>query len=309
MTDINNAQNLTQIALHHFNNGLGEVFAGAVIGIAGTYAGYAIRRVRQGRNVLSGNLKTPDILLSRTVYTPSGYTNPETRNEFFYQDVRSVDPEKHAVKLEDFLTSGAEIPLARAIKKAAKFCTPDAPVVLAHLHKAVKPSEIGALVRVLPWGTVGEFSDRLSDLHHAMAANHDEREYVTERHFTPVLLNEKYGKENHLRFLLVEPWQFNAKKLPDPRDILCPVVLEYQQLLNSFGQAGKSIYARRHTDGHVTHYVHDPEHRQADRILTHQKIAALDADPRNAWMRNLFTVARTTHEIQAVVPFVAPPAI
>lgn len=239
------------------------------------YISNILKRRKSQRALIHASLQEPFAIIGETIFSPSGEINPQTGREYFDQKLRNY---KVRLELKDIFNPELSEVLVRYILHARKLCTEENPVVFSHLRDVIPAHQFERTLGILKTSWINFFSAMLIDIRDRYAAPAGDRDVVQEIPVFPVLIYEPYASIRQFRILLLSECQLRRNSLPDFKDVRFPVADRFE---------------------------HDPWHRQAGRLRTHEAIVIQLNKPGHEWLRDTFRIMIPTRQKVFVPPPVA----
>lgn len=194
--------------------------AGAALAPLGTLAaGYFIgkwkessKQVKQKAAIETGEMDGDDAIMGHTRYMPMA-TNGENGLEVFYQKIRNQEAR---LNLRDIFHDSVRDRIMGFLKAAKEKCTPENPLVFAHLHEVVPDSEWKKVRELIATQWLTAFSGVLTDTPMVVRQqlNMGPREEAVEKMVYPVLVYEPGAEKKQERVLLIYPDENGKPVLP-----------------------------------------------------------------------------------------------
>lgn len=203
----------------NFASGVLSELTAAALG-TGAVAYFVYQKAK--RDFRDGDFKEDGVVVSHTFYAPTGRINPVTGNQFFEQQITTLD----GFDLENVFRGKYAKGIIKQIIDAAQDCTPDQSAVFLALlqHKfigSVGKPENERTYKYIRDHWIGHFSTILNKMETVLRIDCNEENAPNLNTKYAVLAFEAGAKRKIFRtFFIDEDYVLGKKQLPDARDIL-----------------------------------------------------------------------------------------
>ncbi|MCB1531401.1 MAG: hypothetical protein KDJ35_00890 [Alphaproteobacteria bacterium] len=195
-----------------------HIVSGIIMGTS-AYAGVKLHALGAARALRHGRFVGPTAVIQTTTYAPTGILNPETNKEFRDQLIRT---EEQPINLGDIFDKKMRPQILKYFNKAAKYCTPEEPIVFQHLDKVIKPKNLDVISNVISSQWKNYFGGMYRNTEMVLTKKLNNRQKLEERTIVPILIREEGAIQQQSRILLMDIASQGKNVLPDFANIRFP---------------------------------------------------------------------------------------